>query len=178
MPQQRTENEVPEAQRTHDIYWCDLLLLRELTMSVSTQGGLQPCVQPRVQGTAVPEANSCLCKELQPLFGHHEGPLHIHHQIIAWRRDAWNHIFYKHLKALPPVDFIWHHLHLGLRRFRAFAFVFKGRRKENLQLSKRTSLMLCFWPHSYGTQNLLWSSSFLHEWHCKALVWCLSKHFK
>lgn len=134
---------------------------------------------------------SALCKALCPghccpwgqllslqrasaITGHHEGPLHIHHQIIAWRRNAWNHIFYKHLKALPPVDFIWHHLHLGLRRFRAFAFVFKGRRKENLQLSKRTSLMLCFWPHSYRTQNLLWSSFYMNDIARRLFDVCLS----
>lgn len=130
------------------------------------------------QGTAVPGPTPVFAKNFSHFLGIIKAPLHIHHQIIAWRRDGWNHVFYKHLKALPPVDSIWHHLHLGPRRFRAFAFVFKGRRKETLQLSKRTSLMLCFWPQSYRTQNSLWSSSFLHEWHCKVLFWCLSKHFK
>lgn len=125
MPQQRTENEVPEVQRTHYIYWHDLLreLIYEHLNSDAQAGLLRP--------------PSAINKEPQSLFGHHKGPLHIHHWIIACKRDAQNHVFYKHLKALSPVNFIWHHLHLGLRRFRAFAFVVKGKRKETSQLFRK-----------------------------------------
>lgn len=71
-----------------------------------------------------------LTKSFIHFFGHCEGPPHIHHWIIACRRDALKHIFNEHLKALPPVEVIWYHLYLGLRRFRALAFVVKGT-KEN-----------------------------------------------
>lgn len=82
------------------------------------------------QSPAAPGTNFCLQPRALVAFGALWGPQHTDQWMTACRRDAGKHIFYQHLKALPPVGVFWHHLYSGLRRFRAFAFAVEGEKKK------------------------------------------------